>query len=142
MELLEIIIASHPYLSRFSYDEYPDCLLEFEQKTADFFQSVTENNVDEKIRNIISSFASRYDELPKRERKKAINDDRQILALFLTPGILRRNPPLTEFAEKLCAEWNSRFPKEKYLVGSFETIMKGFDSNMLGLPLRKSKKRK
>jgi hypothetical protein len=37
--------------------------------------------------------------------------------------------------------WCSEYPRNVYLAGTYEQIMKGFDANLLGLPLRKSKKR-
>ena len=43
------------------------------------------------------------------------------------------------FIGELSRLWNGRYPRNRFLPGTFEKLMKGFDANLLGLPLRKSK---
>ena len=53
---------------------------------------------------------------------------------------LRASEAAGAFAETMREKWNTRFPRNTFLPGRFEEILKGFDANLLGLPLRKSKK--
>ena len=80
--------------------------------------------------------------LRRAEAKELAHSDKQVLALFLTPAAQSSGiEAVSEFASVLNRIWNETYPKNAYYAGSFESIMKGFDANLLGLPLRKSRKR-
>jgi hypothetical protein len=79
--------------------------------------------------------------LPRRERRAALDADRQVLALFLSPAALRRGESAAAFAGELCRLWRQEQPRAPYYCGEYEAIMKGFEANLMGLPLRKTRRR-
>lgn len=65
---------------------------------------------------------------------------KQVLALFLSPFCLKKGGEFEFFARELNKVWNKKYPKNVYYLTDFDSILKGFDANLLGLPLRKSNK--
>ena len=141
MDLAELIISSKNYLSCFDYDHYPPCFEEFEASAAELFNGLSEATLDQEVEALLQELEQRRSALSRREQKKALFADRQVLSLFFTPAARRRGGSAAEFAERLCLRWKQRYPREQYYPGDFETILNGFDANLLGLPLRKSKQR-
>ncbi len=140
MDLSEQITAAHAYLEQFDYDHYPSCFAAFEEQCAPFFASLEACDVPEAAAVLLARLEERNAALPKRERKEALYRDRQVLALFLSPAAARSSERARAFADALREQWNRKYPRTQYLGGSFEQILKGFDANLLGLPLRKSAK--
>ena len=126
MNFAELISASRTYLSCFDYDHYPACFQAFENDAAPLFDALEGGRA----------------ELPRKVQKTAAEEEKQVFALFLAPAALRRGGAAQTFSEALCRQWNTRYPRNTFLAGNYETILKGFDSNLLGLPLRKSKFRR
>ena len=77
----------------------------------------------------------------RAEKKAAEQEDKLVLAYFLAPAARRCGGPALHFAAILSRKWNARYPRNPFYPGDFDVILKGFDANLLGLPLRKSKKR-
>ena len=80
-----------------------------------------------------------WNSLPRRLRRETACQDKQVLSLFFHPAAKRYGEIALALAEELREAWNTRFPKNPYLAGSYETILKGFASSLLRLRLRKSK---
>ncbi len=136
MELTRLIVSSRAYLNCFDYDHYPDCLETFEKAAAPLLSvSVSDPEL------LIDELERIYADLPRRERKEAAIKDKQVLALYLSPAALRIGNGAEAYARLLCEKWNQHYPRNRYIVGDYDTIMKGFDANLLGLPLRKSSRR-
>ena len=142
MDLSEQITAAHAYLEQFDYDHYPDCFAAFETQCAPFFALLEGREPHEAAAELIGKLEKKYEALPRRDRKEALYQDRQVLALFLSPAAARSTERAAAFADALREQWNRKYPRTQYLGGSFEQILKGFDANLLGLPLRKSAKRR
>jgi len=142
MDLSELITSAHAYLGQFDYDHYPVCFQAFEEQCAPFFTSLGEHDVHEAAAGLLERLDKKYESLPRRERKETLFRDRQVLALFLSPAAARSSESARAFADALREQWNRKYPRTQYLGGSFEQILKGFDANLLGLPLRKSAKRR
>ena len=140
MDLSELIIASRAYLEQFDYDHYPACFAAFEAQCAPFFASLEERDVQAAAAELLTRLEERCAALPRRARSSALDRDRQVLALFLAPAAARSTARAAAFADTLREQWNTKYPRTQYLGGSFEQILKGFDANLLGLPLRKSKR--
>lgn len=139
----ELIRSAHPYLDSFDYDHYPANFAQFEAAAEPLFQKLPEPpaEIAAQAASFVKRFAEDYAALPRREQKEISFRDKQVLALFLAPAALRAGEEAAAFARELCANWKVQFPRNPFLVGEYETIMKGFDANLLGLPLRKSKRR-
>ena len=133
MKIDELIITSRDYLEQFTHDQYRENFTRFMQKAAPFFDANTAENTDE----VFSCIMAMHEGLSRRELKDILEKDKQVLAFFLTPAALKHNEQAREFAEKLKEKWNKQYPRYRYNTGTYETILHGFDSNLLGLPLRK-----
>ncbi|MBO4242861.1 MAG: hypothetical protein J5883_06245 [Clostridiales bacterium] len=123
MDLTTLLKDSFIYLSRFDYDHYPE---DFES----FLSNLKE--LEEIDPSLI--FQER-----KSLPKTAVDDYKKVIALYLCPALKKLDKAGT--AEEINRQWNETFPKDKFYISDFESILKGFDANLLGLPLRKSKKR-
>lgn len=139
MELAELIVIGRDGLSRFNYDDYPLCFAEFERKLLLLPELIGDEAAAADA--LMDELERRREGLSRQQRREAEQQDKQVLALFFTPAALRQDERIKSFALTLCDRWNRRYPRNKYLAGEYEAIMKGFDANLLGLPLRKSKKR-
>ena len=139
MDLAELIISSKAYLSCFDYDHYPACFQTFEAESKAFFETLKDSEIRQAAVALIRELERRRAVLSRREQKHAEADEKQVLALFLAPAAALHSELARSFAEALMLEWNARYPRNTFLLGSYETILKGFDANLLGLPLRKSK---
>ena len=140
MDFVELISSAQAYLDRFDYDHYPDCFSEFEENCARWFTEHEALDAEGETERILEQFEARWEQLPRRERREAAYRDKQVLALFFSPAATQISEEAGAFAEVLREKWNIRFPRNTFLPGRFEEILKGFDANLLGLPLRKSKK--
>ena len=141
MDLAELIMFSRKYLACFDYDHYPVCFKTFEEQCAHFFETLEAAGQSRAVAELIDTLERHRSDLPRREQRLAAQKEKQVLALFLAPAAVRRGGPAVSFAEELNREWNARYSRNYFLISSYEAIMKGFDANLLGLPLRKSKVR-
>ena len=142
MALYDLILSSHPYLSEFDYDHYPENFAAFSAQAEPLLAAASGDRAETEAAALLDALARRYEALPRRERKNVCYQDRQILALFLTPAALSIGEPAADFARTLHRLWTARFPREPYELGEYEKILRGFDATLLGIPLRKSKKRR
>ncbi len=137
MELAKLILTSRKYLYEFDYDHYPENFEVFEREVGPFFDEAESQSAKE----VSDAIDSEVLALPKREQKKASEEAKRVLALFFTPAALKRGGSAEEFAKDLCSTWNESHRKNTYNVGNYDTILSGFDSNILGITLRKSDRR-
>ena len=136
MRLAELVRESHDYLDRFEYDEYTERFPVFRKK----FEEIILNNDERDPMQLIKDLGGKMSGASRREQRDLVYKDKQVLALYLTPAALDIGGEAAIFAEELCRAWSANYPKEKYSPGTYEVILKGFDSNLLGLPIRKSNK--
>ena len=141
MDLAELISASRSYLACFDYDHYPACFQAFGQDCSPILAALEGSALESAAAQLIDTLERRRAELPRRVQKAAAKEEKQVLALFLAPTAERLGGTSADFVQILCRQWNARYPRNTFLAGNYETIMKGFDANLLGLPLRKSSKR-
>ena len=139
MELSELILSYLPRLDDFSYSAYPPAFEEFGQKAEPFFEALHEGQGEACAGALISDLESRRLGLGRRQARLQAEREKKVLALFLAPSALKRGGEASAFAEQLSRLWNERYPRNRFFPGTFEKIMKGFDANLLGLPLRKTK---
>ena len=136
MSLAEFIRNAHTYLDRFEYDDYKELFPVFKAGLEEILGAAGERNTGKLMADLEQLSAG----LARREQKDLLFKDKQVLALYFTPAALEIGGDAAVFAEELCAEWCERYPKEKYSPGTYDQLLKGFDSNLLGLPIRKSNK--
>ncbi len=141
MTFAELIASAGAYLDEFDYDHYPDHYRRFEADSRPLFDALTAENGPALAAALAADLAAGWAKLPRRARRDAAFRDKQVLSLFLSPAARQHSAEAHAFAEALRALWCERYPGNAYLAGTYEQIMKGFDANLLGLPLRKSKKR-
>ena len=139
MELCDLLLSYLPSLELFSYSGYPPAFASFEQEAASFFASLKPEQTEQQAQALIQELENRRSLLGRNEAKKRAEQEKKVLALFLAPAAKRQGETASLFAEELSRLWNARYPRNRFYTGSYETIMKGFDANLLGLPLRKSK---
>ena len=139
MELYELIISFLPQTQHFNYTEYPPAFSSFEEQAAPCFELLTEENEEATAVELIEKLELQRALLRRREAKQRAEQEKQVLALFLAPAAERYGGAAPAFADALSRLWNERYPKNRFFAGNYEKIMKGFDANLLGLPLRKKK---
>ncbi len=140
MRFSDLLENAHPFVDCFDYDHYPDCFQYFKRLVTPFFDEMEEHRIDETAAGVFGEIQERWQTLPRKEQKKTMFKDKQVLVLFFSPAARQHSERALRFAEQLCDIWNTRFPRDIYHVGDYDVIMKGFDSNLLGLPLRKSRR--
>jgi len=139
MDFAALITSARSCLAQFDYDHYPAALEKFEARATFFFDSLEGADLSAAAEAAIDALERGRKTLRRREQKTAAQEEKRVLALFFSPAALRRGGAAGEFADVLCRRWVARYPRNPYMVGTYEGIMKGFDANLLGLPLRKSK---
>lgn len=138
MNFVELITSSRGLLDRFSFDLYPDSLSEFTVKAAPLFSSI--EDPEAAAAECLAKMQEYYGTLTRKELKELPFLDKQVMALFLGPAAKKQGETTQRFIEKLSAIWNETYPKNRFFPGDFDEIMKGFDANLLGIPMRKSRK--
>ena len=141
MNLAQQIRDAHAYLELFDYDNYPGCFEAFSRSCEPFFAQLREEALSAEVEALMDELEQSWKTLPRRAARDAALQDKRVLALLLTPVALAQGGPVAAFAQLLQERWNARFPRNLYYPGTYDKIMAGFDANLLGLPLRKSKKR-
>ena len=141
MDFLELLDIAQPYLKSFDYDHYPANFSAFEQAAAPFFASLADTDYAALIVELLAAIEARWAALPRFRRAALLKQDKTVLALFFTPAAARHSEAAAAFSEQLRLSWNARFPRNSYLAGDYEKIIKGFDTDFFGLTLRNSKQR-
>ena len=141
MTFFELIETARTYLRVFDYDHYPACFARFEEDAAPLFDGLAAENSETQAAALVEALSAACSSLPRRAQRDAAFEQKQVLGIFLAPAARRHSEKAHAFSEQLQALWCARHPRNTYLLGTYEQIMKGFDANLLGLPLRKSKKR-
>ena len=137
MDISPLIAECLPRLDAFSYSGYPPAFSAFEQEAAPFFAALDGENAQAEAEALIAALEAGRQRLGRRGARARAEREKQVLALFLAPAAKRFGGPAELFAAQLSRLWNERYPRNRFFPGSFETILKGFDANLLGLPLRK-----
>ncbi|MBR1585148.1 MAG: hypothetical protein IJ662_06385 [Clostridia bacterium] len=139
MDLAELIFTSREYLAHFTYAEYPDHFAAFSQNVQPYFDDLSGADLQEQTKRLIEVIDQRLAGMPRREKKESTIQIKQVMALFLGPSALRYGQNAVAFAQCLCQSWNEKYPRNAFYLGDFDTLMKGFDANFLGITLRKYK---
>lgn len=142
MDLTKLIIDSRGFLSAFDYDHYPENFEAFFESCRPFFEGLTDKDLQAEANALADSLERAREDLPRRQRQDAADEDKRVIALFLTPAALRFEGDAKTFADILCGIWNDRYHGNTYKITDYETILKGFDKNFLGITLRKSDKKR
>ena len=138
MDFAELISSSRGYLAQFDYDHYPANADAFAAKAEPYFLSLEGADLTAAAEEALNALERGREGLRRREQKLAAEEEKKVLALFFSPMAIRRGGAAAEFALLLCQRWKERYPRDAYLTGTYEELMRGFDANLLGLPLRKS----
>lgn len=141
MDFFALLELARPWLGCFDYDHYIENFARFEREAAPFFDALGGTDGEETVKALLAQTEARWAALPRARRAALAGQDRQVLALFFTPAAERHSEAAYAFAELLRARWNARFPRERYLAGHYESIVKGFDTDFFGVTLRKSSKK-
>ena len=139
--LYDLILSSHPYLDAFDARHYPENFAAFSEAAGPLLTAITPEDAEPQAQKLLEALARRYEGLSRRERKAARFRDKEILTLFLTPAALALGGTAEAFAGALNRLWTARYPREPYGMGTYETILRGFDPTLLGIPLTLGKKR-
>ena len=140
MKLTDIIINAMPYLSEFNYDCYTNNYKKFSEDLVPVLSTALLSEVHTAVQDLIDGFDLYCSSLSKKEIKDMSFKFKQVLDLFLSPFCLKKGGEFEFFARELNKVWNKKYPKNVYYLTDFDSILKGFDANLLGLPLRKSNK--
>ena len=141
MDIAARILAARTDLRQFDYDHYPACFAAFEADCRDYFGALELSGAEAAAAGVLRDLEERRAALPRREQKASLEQERQVLALFLSPAAARYGEAAAAFSRALREQWLGLHPRLPYQLGDFDAILRGFDANLLGLPLRKSKRR-
>ncbi len=141
MDFFALIDSALPYLAHFDYDHYPENFAAFEESAAPFFDALDPACFEARVGAILDGAAARWEKVPRLARRGEAKRDKTVLALFFTPAAARHSETARAFAALLQARWNSRFPRNRYLAGDYDALLKGFDTDFFGITLRKTKRR-
>ena len=64
-----------------------------------------------------------------------------VLTLYLCPAAGRLGGNAPEFAENLNRIWNEKHPRDPFRLGSYESIVRGFEASIFGIPLKNFRRR-
>lgn len=137
MDITELILASQRYLDEFDYDHYPGNFDSFLSQISGVISELNEDSYGSYITELIGNLERRILALPRLKQNKARNRIKKVLALFFVPSCIKIGVNGEKFADELIIQWNKKNPREQFIRGEYETILKGFDSNILGIHLRK-----
>ena len=147
-EIAALVTRSRPYLDCFDSDHYPDCFSTFCRESEAFFIGLEDSSgtgLQSAAASLADLLEKGWQELPRSAAKETSRRDKQVLALFLVPAAIEYSArhagreAAAAFADALMSVWNARCPRNTFLAGDYRSIMEGFDANLLGLPLRKSR---
>ena len=136
MEFVELISAARSYLTRFDETHYPACFQAFAADCAPLFAAVEDMDPEAAAAGLIDALEKGRAQLPRRAKKRAFEEERRVLALFLAPAASLRGGAAMAFADTLCRQWNDRYPKSPFFTGTYEAIMKGFAPTTMGIPVQ------
>ena len=139
--LYDLILSSHPYLDAFDVRHYPENFAAFSQAAGPLLTAMAPEDAELQAQTLLEALARRYDGLSRREQKTARFRDKEVLTLFLTPAALALGGTAEAFAGVLNRLWIARYPREPYGMGTYETILRGFDPTLFGVPLQFGKRR-
>lgn len=141
MDFFTLLDSARPYLGCFDYDHYPQNFAAFERRAAPFFDALEDASLAADAEALLDRAAERWAGLPRLRRAAAAKQDKTVLALFFTPAAARHSERARAFAALLQDGWNRRFPRNRYLAGDYDAIVKGFDTDFFGITLRKTEHR-
>lgn len=139
MKLSDLIISSAAYIGEFDYDHYPSNFEKFKTELSTLLSETDSEDFGSLVSAAINEIDEHIASLPFRAKNSSRHDIKQVMALFAVPSGAVLGDKGIKFGDELMNQWNSRYKKFSFIRGDFDTIMKGFDANLLGLPLRKSK---
>ena len=139
MNFSELITSSIKYLSPFDRKHYPDNFQSFEEDAAPFFDDLAGKDPVLVVQQGIDELESRRMALPRSARKETSDAEKRVLALFLAPAARKRkdDAAVQAFLEELHRQWNARYPRNIFHPGDYDTIANGFNSTILGFPVRR-----
>ena len=139
LDLAGLITDARIFLERFDYDDYPADLTAFEEKARPFFEALAGRDPEEAALELIDALKEGHAGLKKRKAAEAARQEKSVLALYLGPAARRFGKDALPFMEALQQKWNALYPRNSFIPGDYDAIMKGFDATLLGIKLRKSK---
>ena len=142
LDLAGLITDSRGFLERFDYDDYPADLSSFEEKARPFFESLAGRDPEEAARELIDALQEMHSGLKRKMAAEAAREEKKVLALYLGPAARRFGKEALPFVETLQQKWNNLYPRNSFIPGDYDAIMKGFDATLIGIKLRKTKKRR
>ena len=120
------------YLDGFKKTQYPTCFQHYCQRTQPVWEDIAQQDPEK----CAAALADWMDAHPGRFFKARRMADRQMLMLqYTAPAAVKMG--LEDFAQALSRIWTQRHRKYPFQVTSYETLLKGFNSTLLGFPMPK-----
>ena len=116
-----------------SFDTYrAGCAPVFERLNA---AACTDEQIAAAADRLLDDLAAAWDgEKSKTARQHRMTDDKIIVAIFLVPMVRAMELPVSEpFCKALQEKWCTRYPKDPFYLGSYDSIAGGFRKKFLGL---------
>lgn len=132
MEEIGLILSQYPsYMQHFNRTDYAVAFDNYSKSSEKFFAGLQNDDIPEAVSLVMEAAED------MRKRKFGSNarlfDFRAFLCVYLCPAALAANDASRAFAQALADEWNSRYPKLSFRLGSYEEIASGFRDKPFGL---------
>lgn len=135
--LLPAVQEGKLWSPRFTKREYAKAFQEYRARFAPLFEEAFRSAGEEGLPALAEALLDGLAEGWKRQRfwNRAVAqiDDKQMLVSYLSPMLMEMGAE--RFCHLLRDGWAARWPKEAYLVGTFEELNGGFRNAIFGISL-------
>ena len=118
------------FLNGFQKTTYPTCFADYCRIAAPFFESITDPE------QAAAELVDWIDAHPgKFFRKRRVADRQMLMLQYTAPAAVQAGKG--DFAYALSRAWSNRHPDFPFRVGTYEVLLSGFNTTLLGFPIHK-----
>ena len=139
MDFCELIESYREELPHFNAHDYPVSFCRFKEQAAPLFDALETPEMEASL--LVDELVKRCDHLSRRVKKEVLHQDKLVLSLYFSPAADRHGGTAMVFAAEVNRLWNASFPRNRFLLGRYEDIMRGFEASILGIPLKNYERR-
>lgn len=138
-ELAGAIQTPRPWLERFLKRDCEDAFQEYQERYGPLYDSAAREAED--LGALAESLMDAWERGWRRhrffDRSGVRAEEKQVLAVYLTPMLLaRREPACQVLCRRIQEAWTARRPRDGYQLADFQTLRAGFRNSVLGIPLK------
>lgn len=120
------------YMSQFNSAGYKNAFDKCCETAAPILAGITDNAAA--AEELAAEFENEFSSMRRRRAKLTIENRKLFICFYINPVFMKLRP---ELADELKAAWDRHIPGEQYTVADYETVAGGFNTTILGIPIRK-----